>query len=62
MNDELQQSIGILLKAIAFYIAVLAVKNLIPAVDYFYGESHGEVRPVHSTVHSEKASRHSYSG
>jgi len=27
MNDELQQSIGILLKAISFYICVLAFKE-----------------------------------
>jgi len=29
MNDDLQQSIGYILKSIAFYIAVLAFKELV---------------------------------
>lgn len=36
MNDELQQSIGILLKSIAFYIAVLAFKNLYPFIHPYF--------------------------
>lgn len=37
MNDELQGAIGALVKAVAFYIAVLAMKELIPLVQTYLG-------------------------
>lgn len=37
MNDELQGAIAALVKAAAFYIAVLAMKELIPLVQPYLG-------------------------